>query len=203
MCCSRGTEGSSLRCAQLWTAHPPTLSPTAVGAGCGHSPHLMGDTWMELHSPAEDPSVQRQQQWLSESRLVSLIAALLLPSTAAAVLLFLFPFPWKSAEQLVLSLVKHPRVMKRVRLELFLLPDAGGAGGGSQELMCSLCHIRGSCPSLCLVIFHLPEAPLTPAGNRAAEHSQNLSHSISVIFPLPSGVGSSFQAAELLPACSQ
>lgn len=70
-------------------------------------------------------------------------------------------------------------------------------------MMCSPCHIHGSCPSLFVVIFHLPEAPLTPAGNRAAEHGQNLSQSISIIFPLPSRIGNSFLAAEELPAHSQ
>lgn len=163
---------------QLWAAHPPTLSPTAVGSGCGHSPHLMGDTWTEPRSPAQDPSTLRRQQWLSESGLVSLIAALLLPvaspSPAAEVLLFLFLFLWKSAEQLVWSLVKHPRVMKRLRAELFLPPDAGGAGGGSQRLMRSLCVTSlEAAPVLFLVIFHLPEAPLTPAGNRAADMARS------------------------------
>ena len=57
-------------------------------------------------------------------------------------------------------------------------------------------------PVLFLVIFHLPEAPLTPAGNRAADMARS-SQNISIFFPLPSGVGSSFLAAELLPSCSQ
>ena len=181
MCRSRGTQGSSLGCAALGSPSS-NPQPHCCGVRMWAQPSPDGedgeDTWTEPRSPAQDPSTLRRQQWLSESGLVSLIAALLLPvaspSPAAEVLLFLFLFLWKSAEQLVWSLVKHPRVMKRLRAELFLPPDAGGAGGGSQRLMRSLCVTSlEAAPVLFLVIFHLPEAPLTPAGNRAADMARS------------------------------